>query len=90
MRSNDEFRQRIAISRVVIELHFTKRGSTDSMVALQKFARQSEIQIVWRNRLPARWEKRSGPLVLVVKNDRIATLNWSQILIRFCRLVFTL
>jgi hypothetical protein len=72
---------------VAIDMHFLEPRFDGPMLAIQKSVRRSKIELVWRNRFPVRWERSSGPPVLVVKNDRVATPNWLQSLIRFCGLV---
>jgi hypothetical protein len=61
---------------MAIDLHFRERGFDGPMLAIQRSARRSQIEIVWRNRFPVRREKSSGPPVLVVTKPRVTTPNW--------------
>ena len=57
-----------------------------NMQAIRKSAYRAKLQIVWRNRFPVRREKRAGVLLLVEKEQQIASNSWVQRLIRFFRL----
>jgi len=83
----NEFKHGNAVKEMAIDLHFPERGFDGPMLAIQRLAiqrsaRRSTIEIVWRNRFPARCERSSGPPVLVVTNARVATPGWLQNLIR--------
>jgi len=56
------------------------------MQAIRKSAYRSTLQIVWRNRFPVEREKRAGVLVLLARDQRLASRGWVQKLFRFCGL----
>jgi len=75
------------LKSVAIDLRFLKRRFAGLiMQAIRKSAYRAKLQIVWRNRFPVRREKRAGVLLLVEKEQQIASNSWVQRLIRFFRL----